>query len=71
MLDKTLTGMGSRLLKKNLRFPLLDTGEIKRRAEVVNEFYEDILLRESLKDVFREVYDLERIISSNRFIRAY
>ncbi len=62
-LDKTLTGMGSRLLKKNLRFPLLDTGEIKRREEVVNEFYADILLRESLKASFREIYDIERIIS--------
>ncbi len=63
VLDKTLTGMGSRLLKKNLRFPLLDTDEIKRREEVVNEFYSDILLRESLKAAFREIYDIERIIS--------
>ena len=63
VLDKTLTGMGSRLLKKNLRFPLLDTSEIKRREEVVNVFYANILLRESLKDVFREIYDIERIIS--------
>jgi len=70
VLDKTLTGMGSRLLKKNLRFPLLDTGEIKRRAEVVNEFYADILLRESLKDVFREIYDIERIISRVSFGNA-
>jgi len=70
VLDKTLTGMGSRLLKKNLRFPLLDTSEIKRRAEVVNEFYVDILLRESLKDVFREIYDIERIISRVSFGNA-
>jgi DNA mismatch repair protein MutS len=63
VLDKTLTGMGSRLLKKSLQFPLLDTGEIKRREEVVTEFYADILLRESLKAVFREIYDIERIIS--------
>jgi len=70
VLDKTLTGMGSRLLKKNLRFPLLDTGEIKRREEVVNEFYADILLRESLKEVFREIYDIERIISRVSFGNA-
>ncbi len=63
VLDKTLTGMGSRLLKKNLQFPLLDIGEIKRREEAVNEFYADILLRESLKAVFKETYDIERIIS--------
>jgi len=70
VLDKTLTGMGSRLLKKNLRFPLLDFEEIKRREEVVKEFYEDILLRESLKDVFKEIYDIERIISRVSFGNA-
>ena len=70
VLDKTRTGMGSRRLKKNLQFPLLDTGEIKRREEVVNEFYADILLRESLKDVFSEVYDVERIISRIAFGNA-
>jgi len=63
VLDKTLTGMGSRLLKKNVQFPLLDTAEIKRRQEAVQEFYADILLRESVKVVFKEIYDIERIIS--------
>lgn len=63
VLDKTLTGMGSRLLRKNLQFPLLDVQEIKRREEAVNEFFADILLRESLKTVFKETYDIERIIS--------
>ncbi|MBN1763276.1 MAG: DNA mismatch repair protein MutS [Methanomicrobia archaeon] len=63
VLDKTLTGMGSRLLKKNVQFPLLDTAEIKRRQEAVQEFYADILLRESVKGVFKEIYDIERIIS--------
>jgi DNA mismatch repair protein MutS len=63
VLDKTLTGMGSRLLKKNVQFPLLDTAEIKRRQEAVQEFYADILLRESVKALFKEIYDIERIIS--------
>jgi DNA mismatch repair protein MutS len=63
VLDKTLTGMGSRLLKKNLQFPLLDIREIRMRVDVVDEFYGDIMLRESLKAVFREIYDIERIIS--------
>ena len=62
-LDKTLTGMGSRMLKKNLQFPLLDTTEIQRRQDAVREYYNDILLRESLKDVFKETHDIERIVS--------
>jgi len=63
VLDKTLTGMGSRLLKKSLRYPLLDVDAIRRRQEVIKEFFDDILLREALKDVFSEIYDIERIIS--------
>ncbi len=63
VLDKTRTGMGSRLLKKNLQFPLLDVHEIKRREEAVHEFNADILLRESLRAVFEQIYDIERIIS--------
>ncbi|MGC9443690.1 MAG: DNA mismatch repair protein MutS [Candidatus Methanospirareceae archaeon] len=63
VLDKTLTGMGSRLLKKSVQFPLLDTTEIQRRQEAVREYNNDILLRESLKDVFKETHDIERIIS--------
>lgn len=63
VLDKTLTGMGSRLLKKSLRYPLLDIDEIKSREEVVTEFHAEILLRESLKEALREIYDMERIIS--------
>lgn len=63
VLDRTLTGMGSRLLKKNLQFPLLDLAEIRRREEAVREFYGDILLRESIKAILKGIYDIERIIS--------
>jgi len=63
VLDKTLTGMGSRLLKKSLRYPLLDVDEIRSRQEVIKEFFDDILLREALKDAFSEIFDIERIIS--------
>ncbi|MCD6210883.1 MAG: DNA mismatch repair protein MutS [Methanophagales archaeon] len=63
VLDKTLTGMGSRLLKKSLRYPLLDVDEIRSRQDVIKEFFDDILLREALKDAFSEIFDIERIIS--------
>ncbi len=63
VLDKTLTGMGSRMLKKSLRYPLLDVEEIRSRQEVVKEFFNDILLREALKDALSNIYDIERIIS--------
>jgi DNA mismatch repair protein MutS len=63
VLDRTLTGMGSRLLKKNLQFPLLDIAEITRREEAVREFHADILLRESIKASLKGIYDIERIVS--------
>ncbi|RZN33370.1 MAG: DNA mismatch repair protein MutS [Methanophagales archaeon ANME-1-THS] len=63
VLDRTLTGMGSRLLKKNVQFPLLDIAEIKQREEAVREFHADILLRESIKAILKGIYDIERIVS--------
>ncbi|MHC1636225.1 MAG: DNA mismatch repair protein MutS [Candidatus Methanospirareceae archaeon] len=62
ILDETKTPMGSRLLNKNLKFPLLDVTEIKKRQEAVKELYEDMMLRESIKEVLEEIYDIERII---------
>ncbi|MCW7074304.1 MAG: DNA mismatch repair protein MutS [Candidatus Methanospirare jalkutatii] len=61
VIDKTLTGMGSRLLKRNLRFPLKDVAEINRRLEAVSELHEDILTRTELREILREISDLERI----------
>ena len=62
VLDRTLTPMGARLLKKWLRFPLLDVIEINRRLDAVEELYDDALLRAELRDVLSEVHDVERII---------
>ncbi len=63
VLDKTLTGMGSRLLRKSLRYPLMDVNAIRSRQEAIAEFIDDIMLRESLKEVLNDMYDIERIIS--------
>ncbi len=63
ILDKTLTGMGSRLLKKSLRYPLMDVNAIRSRQGAIAEFVDDILLRESLKEALTDMYDIERIIS--------
>lgn len=62
VIDKTLTPMGARLLKKWLRFPLLDVAEINRRLDAVEELYNDALLRAELRDILSEIHDVERII---------
>lgn len=70
VLDRTQTSMGSRLLKKNVRFPLLEPTEIRQRQQAVQEFHADILLREALKASFKEIADIERIISRISFGNA-
>ena len=63
VLDKTVTAMGSRLLKKWIERPLLDINEIELRLDAVEELKEKSFVRLSLREILREVADLERIIS--------
>ncbi len=63
VLDKTTTSLGGRLIRKWLEQPLLDRDKIEERLEGVEEFIEKPFLREDLKDLLEETYDLERIIS--------
>lgn len=61
ILDRTLTPMGARLLKKWISYPLLDLGEIRRRLAAVSVFREDPALREKIRKELHGVYDLERL----------
>lgn len=63
VIDKTLSPMGGRLLKRWLALPLKDGEKIKGRHQVVAYFKEN---RELLQDVqlqIRQISDLERLIS--------
>ncbi len=70
VLDKTLTAMGSRLLKRWLQRPLLNIDEIEIRIEAVEELYEKSFLRLSLREILNDIYDLERIVSRVEYRRA-
>ncbi|MBP1949204.1 DNA mismatch repair protein MutS [Virgibacillus litoralis] len=61
VLDKTVTAMGSRMLKKWLERPLLNKHEIEKRHDIVDGFYQGFMERDSLRDVLKSVYDLERL----------
>ncbi|MFD1336183.1 DNA mismatch repair protein MutS [Oceanobacillus iheyensis] len=61
VLDKTVTAMGARTLKKWLERPLLSKQKINERLEVVQGFYDGFMERESLRDLLKSVYDLERL----------
>jgi DNA mismatch repair protein MutS len=61
ILNKTLTPMGSRQLKRWIGYPLLDLGEIRRRLAAVACLKEDRIFREEIKEQLRGIYDIERL----------
>jgi len=61
LLDRTVTAMGARLLRQWIAYPLLDVNEINRRSETVEALVENTVLRSELRDVLKEMGDLERI----------
>ncbi|MBQ6282072.1 MAG: DNA mismatch repair protein MutS [Bacilli bacterium] len=61
LLDKTKTAMGSRLLKSYIESPLIDKKEINKRYDIVEKLLEEFILKEDLKGLLFEVYDLERL----------
>ena len=63
VLDKTQTAMGARLLRKWVEQPLLSKEEINKRLDGVEELFNDLFLREEIKDILRSMYDFERIMS--------
>lgn len=73
VIDQTKTAMGGRLLRRWLRYPLLDTAEIYRRQEHIGWFKENGNERESLISILTEIKDLERLSSRAKanFITAY
>ncbi len=61
-LDKCETAMGSRMLHNWLDKPLLDRSLIEERLDFVECLNEHFLERSQIKEYFKSVYDLERII---------
>lgn len=63
VLDKTLSPMGSRLLRRWLLFPLKEEKEINERLNVVENFFRQPELKALLTEQIALIGDLERIIS--------
>ncbi|MDR1729530.1 MAG: DNA mismatch repair protein MutS [Prevotellaceae bacterium] len=63
ILDKTISPMGSRLLKRWIAFPLKDVKPINERLDIVENFYKDPELKKILNENLTAIGDLERIIS--------
>ena len=63
ILDRTVTPMGSRQLKKWMILPLKEKSLIDERLEIVDRFFRDPDLCEKLCDNLKHIADLERLIS--------
>jgi len=63
VIDKTLSPMGSRLLKRWLALPLKDANKIKSRHEVVAYFKENQEILQQIQYQIKQISDLERLIS--------
>ncbi len=63
VIDRTLTPMGSRLLKKWMVLPLKDKPQIEERLETVDALYNDKDLLENISEKLKTIGDLERLIS--------
>ena len=69
VIDKTISPMGARLLKRWIALPLKEIAAINNRQTVVECFVNDLNLKENLEEHIRQVGDLERIISKVAVIR--
>lgn len=63
VIDKTISPMGARLLKRWIALPLKEIAAINNRLNVVEYLVGDYSLKENLEDHIRQVGDLERVIS--------
>ena len=67
LLDMTKSAMRARLLKNYIDRPLLKKEAIEERLDIVEIFTQQFIQRESIKEILKEIYDLERLSSRIAF----
>ena len=63
VIDKTISPMGGRLLKRWLALPLKDVKKIQHRHELVKHFIENNSFSETIKFQLHQISDIERLVS--------
>ena len=63
VIDRTVTAMGGRMLRRWLVFPLKDVAPINERLDIVDYFFQKPVFRQLIDEQLHRVGDLERIIS--------
>jgi DNA mismatch repair protein MutS len=59
--DRTITAMGGRLLRRWLEQPLLNIHDIEQRLGAVADLKEQFMIRQELRELLHGLYDLERL----------
>jgi DNA mismatch repair protein MutS len=62
LLDRTVTAMGARTLRRWIEKPLMSKSAIEERLEAVDALYRSLIAREDLRQALKDVYDLERLV---------
>ena len=62
VLDKTKTAMGGRTLRSFLEQPLIQKDEIETRLDAIEEFCNDSVSRDEIREYLNPIYDLERLL---------
>lgn len=63
IIDKTISPMGGRLLKRWLALPLKNVSKIKQRHEVVDYLTKETSVHQKIQNQIKHIGDLERLIS--------
>jgi DNA mismatch repair protein MutS len=63
VLDKTKTAMGARLLREWVDLPLVNSEEIRRRLDAVDEWKQMPIERAELREYLHAIHDLERVMA--------
>lgn len=62
LLDRTMTSIGARLLRRWVHRPLMNKALIDQRLEAVEALYNNVIVREELRQQLKGVYDIERLV---------
>lgn len=67
VLNKTSTPMGNRLLKQKILNPLSNIDEVNNYLSITNVFVDNFIIRDKLRDILSQIYDIERLISKIQY----
>ncbi len=62
VLDRTMTSMGGRTIRKWIEQPLVKRADIKERLDAVKEFKEKFIVRMEIRELLKRVFDIERLM---------